>query len=474
MQFAGQRTDKDFNPIGEPQNWLIKLTEEVLPDPDAILITGITPQKTIEEGYSEAEFLKMFSEEVLQPDTIITGFNNIRFDDEFMRQTLWRNFYDAYEWQYQDGRTRWDLLDVVRMVRALRPDGINWPFEERSLDNSSHGQPSDGETISVPSNRLELLTKANKLDHSSAHDALSDVWATIAVAKLIKNKQSSMFDYLLGMRGKKQILELINPQQSQPFVYTSGRYSYKWEKTTVVAPIAETAHGGVLVYDLRQDPATLSKLTDEQIIEVVFSRNPQNEILAVKELKISKCPAVAPLGVFNAECQDRLDLKLSTIEANINKLRQTPGLSERLAQLYQRRSEMRQREFETLNKRDKAPDPDFQLYDGFVDDKDKTKQRAIRVMDENELADQVMEFSDERLTSLLPRYKARNFPRSLNAKEEAAWRQYQQERITDGAVGQLSLADFMNRLGELAELKTDDKSQFLLEELQLYAANLTQ
>src|SRR3954451_6576935 len=84
MQFAGQRTDMDLQPIGEPVNVLIKLTPDVLPEPDAILLTGITPQQTIADGVTEAEFLKLFYDQVVQPDTTFMGFNTIRFDDKFM------------------------------------------------------------------------------------------------------------------------------------------------------------------------------------------------------------------------------------------------------------------------------------------------------------------------------------------------------------------------------------------------------
>src|SRR5437868_10494102 len=192
MQFAGQRTDMDLNPIGDPVDVLIKLEPDVLPDPDAVLITGITPQQTLADGLTEAEFLTYFYDEVVQDDTIFMGYNSVRFDDEFMRYMHYRNFYDAYEWQWCDGCTRWDLLDLVRMTRALRPEGIEWPFAP------------DGK----PSNKLEYLASVNKLDHASAHDALSDVQASIALAKLIKIKQPKLFDYLLVHRDKRKIATL--------------------------------------------------------------------------------------------------------------------------------------------------------------------------------------------------------------------------------------------------------------------------
>src|SRR3990167_7533383 len=162
MQFAGQRTDKDLNSIGEPIDVLVRLSEDILPEPQAILITGTTPQKTIEEGISEPELCKMLTKEIFTPGTITVGFNNVRFDDEFIRHTLWRNFYDPYEWAWSDQRSRWDVLDLVRMTRALRPQGINWPVDDEG----------------APTNRLELLSKANNLTHLHAHDALSDVEAT--------------------------------------------------------------------------------------------------------------------------------------------------------------------------------------------------------------------------------------------------------------------------------------------------------
>ena len=454
MQFAGQRTDENFNPIGDPQNWLVRLTDEILPDPDAIVLTGITPQKTLEEGYSEAEFLALLTEQVLQPDTIILGFNTIRFDDEFMRATLWRNFYDPYEWQWQDGRSRWDLLDVVRMVRALRPEGIKWPTENYKGKK-------------VATNRLELLTKANGLDHENAHDALNDVYATIAIARLLKEKQPKMFDYLLGMRDKNKVKQLVQGDDPQPFLYCSGRYSTQWDKTTAVVAVGETDNGGFLVYDLRQDPTELASLDDEELIQKAFSRNEETEILAVKCMKVNCCPAVAPLGVLDDSSQKRLGLTQQMIERNFNALRKLPGFTERISALYEKDQLDRKAKYKSQT------DPDYQMYDGFVGDSDKTKMRAVRAADVNSLADLTLDFSDERLEKILLRYKARNYPKSLNESERENWEAYRSERVIRGMPGQLSLEQFAKRISELSVTRSsDEQAQFLLEELQLYAESI--
>ena len=452
MQFAGQRTDENFNPIGEPDNWLVKLSDEVLPDPDAILITGITPQKTLEEGYSEAAFLKLFYEHVCQPDTIITGFNSIRFDDEFIRATLWRNFYDPYEWQWANGCSRWDILDVVRMIRALRPEGIHWPFDEK------------GE----PTNRLELLTKENNLDHENAHDALSDVYATIAVAKLLKEKQPKIFDYLLQMRDKKQVKALVNLEDKKPFVYTSGRLDSEYQKTTVAFPVTSGTHGNVVVYDLRYDPGSFVNLNEQELASKLFAsweeRKAEDFVkLPVKELPYNKAPAVAPLGVLT---QDdgwaKVQLSEGAIQKHLKVLLEHPDFAERLRSLFERKKEY-----------PSVTDPDFQLYDGFVGDKDRDQMRIVRSVGENELADLQPEFADERLMQLLPRYKARNFPKSVTAHEREQWEEYRAGRLNEGLKGQLSLAAYLRRLAELAQAKqTDDNAQYLLQELQLWAESI--
>lgn len=250
VQFAGQRTDLQMNPIGEPLNVLVKLTPDILPNPDATLVTGITPQQTLADGVTEAEFLKLFYEDAYQPNTTFMGFNSIRFDDEFMRFINYRNFYDAYEWQWKDGCSRWDLLDVVRMTRALRPTGITWPFA------------SDGK----PANRLEFLTTVNKLSHENAHDALSDVHATIAVAKLVHDQQPDLFKFLYEHRTKAKVKEIVDT--ATPFVYTTGKYSSEWLHTSAAIKLASHPNqDAALIYDLRFDPADFIDKTPEQLAE---------------------------------------------------------------------------------------------------------------------------------------------------------------------------------------------------------------
>ena len=445
MQFAGQRTDDKLNLIGEPVNVLVALNDDTLPDPAAIMVTGISPQKTVDEGYTEAQFAHLLVTDIFTPDTIVVGFNNVRFDDEFIRHLFWRNFIDPYEWAWRDGRSRWDILDIVRITRALRPDGIEWPVD------------AEGKAI----NRLELISKINGIVHENAHDALSDVNALIGVTQLIRDKQPQLFDYLLKLRDKKVVQKLINLDDKQPFVYTSGRFDGQYEKTTVAFPVAPAQNGNVLVYDLRHDPAQFLSMSEDELAAKAFAsweeRSKEDFVrLPVKVLQYNRCPAVAPLGVLEAgDGWKRIGLDLATVEAHKKSLMSRPDFAERLRSVFERMREY-------------APssDPEAQLYDGFLSDRDRLRVEAVRNAGERELADFHPDFSDERLPELLLHYKARNFPKSLSEDEVVKWEAWRAERI------RAVLPGFLSALQKISAETDDDAKQFLVQELQLWAESI--
>jgi exodeoxyribonuclease-1 len=452
MQFAGQRTDMQLKPIGKPFNILVRLTDDILPEPDAILITGITPQATLADGINEAEFLHIFQTEIATPDTIFVGFNSVRFDDEFMRFTLYRNFYDAYEWQWKDGRSRWDMLDVVRMTRALRPEDIKWPVD------------SEGKAT----NRLELLTKLNKLDHTDAHDALSDVYATIEVAKLIRSKQTKLFDYLCDMRTKQKVAELV--QSQEPFVYTSGKYPGEFEKTTVAVHLVDNlSKQGVLVYDLRHNPDQFKDKTPAELVELWrYNRDKPDALrLPVKTLQFNRCPAVAPLGVLDDASKERIKLDLNEVQTNLKKLRASKDFVPNVLEALEIMNKEQQTHFLSNEQ-----DVDNQLYDGFLAPQDKPVMSAVRGAEPSDVNDFADKLHDPRLKTLLPLYKARNFPKALTSDERIEWEKFRTARLTAGG-NQSRVAKFINRLSELSSKKhLSEEKRYLLQELQLYAESI--
>lgn len=442
MQFAGQRTDMNLKKIGEPVNFLIKLSDDTLPSPYALMVTGITPQQTVADGYSEAEAARKMYEEIFTPDTIAVGYNNVRFDDEFLRHLFWRSFFDAYEWSWKDGRSRWDILDLVRMTRALRPDGINWPTDP---------------TTQKPTNRLELLTKENDLKHESAHDALSDVEASIQVANMIKERQPQLFDYLLKMRDKNEVKKLVNLDEKREFVYTSGRYEGEYNKTTVAFPLTAGRNGNVVVYDLRYDPSKYVKMTKDELKSSIFAnyearKKPDFEPIPVKELQYNHVPAIADIRVLEKDDGwSKISLDKDTIKLHKERLLEFPDFAEKIREVYEGRPEFQP-----------AKDVEAKLYDGFLGDQDRVKVELVRNANMNELADLNPDFSDERLPELLLHYKARNYPKALSKEEAKQWEDWRNSRISS------KMPSFVKAIEKVSEGDLSTSQQFVLQELQLW------
>ena len=445
MQFAGIRTDENLKQIGDSYNLLVKLNDDTLPSPEALMVTGISPQATLSDGYTEAQFAKILYEEIFTPETIAIGFNNIRFDDEFIRYLFWRNFHDAYEWSWKDDRSRWDLLDAVRMTRALRPEGINWPTD------------AEGKAT----NRLELLTKENGLAHEKAHDALSDVEALIAVTGLIRDKQPQLFNYLFSMRDKKMVKKLINLDNREPFVYTSGRYNAEYNKTTVAFPLTSSKNGNVVVYDLRYDPTPFFDKSQKELEDIFYASWEERQKkdytpLPVKDLKYNQVPAVAPVNVLGKENGwEKIGLTLSEIEKHKKILLSRPDFSEKIRTLFENSPAFK-----------KNINPEAQLYDSFLPDKDRSLLYMIQNANANKLADLQPNFIDERLPELLLHYKARNYPTSLSEEESIKWEEWRATHINS------QLPNFIKSMQKLSSGNLPEDKSFMLEELKLWAESI--
>lgn len=475
MQFAGQRADKDLKVLGKPDNILIKMTPDILPDPYAVMVHGITPQKTLKEGISEADFAKYLTSKVFTPDTVMVGYNNIRFDDEFIRYLLWRNFHDAYEWHWKDGRGRWDLLDALRMMRALRPEGIQWPVD------------SDGK----PSNKLELLSKINKLDHDSAHDALSDVKAVIALAQVLMTQQPKLFRYLMNIRDKNKVRVFVT--KGDPFVYTSGRYPGNYQKTTIAVMVAgHPEREAALVYDLRVDPERfmrmsaielariwqyrpkkyrktermseeVTKTPKETKVDITISQETTIEevYFPVKVLSYNRCPAIAPLSVLTGKNIGDLQIDKDAVNRNFGKIRSDDSFADRLIEAL----EIIQPKKQTNLVSDELK-VDELLYDSFINSSDKTKLSVIRAASPKDLKDLKLDFADQRLKHLLPIYKARNFPQSLTIQEKAYWQKFKASKL------EASKGNFARQLEGLKFRSLTNEQKALLNDLNFYAESV--
>ncbi|MBB3169364.1 exodeoxyribonuclease I [Simiduia aestuariiviva] len=448
-QFAGIRTDEALNIIGEPLMIYAKPTEDLLPHPEACLITGITPQRAQAEGVSEPEFIARIHQEFIQPGTCGVGYNSLRFDDEVTRYTLFRNFFDPYEREWKNGNSRWDIIDVVRMTFALRPEGIQWPTHP------------DG----APSFKLEDLAAANGLQHESAHDALSDVYATIALAKRIRECQPRLYDYAYSLRLKQTVQAQFDWIHKKPLLHTSSRFPAAQGCTALIMPLAPhpVNKNAVIVYNLAVDPAPLLELSAEDIAARVFVSEadlPDGAArIPLKLVHANKSPMLAPLSMLTEPVAARLNIDRALCEKHWQLLKDA-DLNAKLREVFA------QREFPPTS------DPEQQLYNGFIPNEDRALMARVRESAPEQLVN--IQFKDARLNSILQRYRARHFPNTLTEEEALWWQEYCYERITNPEAGaSIVLDDFIEALALLRERpEACERDQHILDALEAYGAEL--
>jgi len=443
VQFAGQRTDLNGKLIGDSYSTYVQVEEGVVPDIMAVETTGVSPQTANREGITELELLQHLQAEVFTPGTIMVGYNNVRFDDEFIRNSLFRNLFDPYEWAWKDDRSRWDILPLVRMARALRPDGIAWPTKE------------DGS----PDNRLEAIAAENGIVHTNAHDAMSDVEALIALTRLIQEKQPKLFTYLLNLRDKKQAADQLTI--GNLFVHTSGNISNDFLASSVFTPIAKLQNkpGQVLLYDLRYDPDTLIDLSQDEIQENLFKKDAPTYI-PVKGVAANKCPAIAPINVLTGDTEKAIGLTTAEAKINFGKLKKLPELRTKLISAYDQAYELQDTDVEQS------------LYSGgFTSTGDRQKLNGLRIAVEKDTTISIPVFEDTRFNELALRFIANNTSPQTHAQDvKEAAQTLIEKRLTGKLPGMSSLQDFVKELNK--NKKEATISDFTFDELMLYSESL--
>lgn len=441
LQVAGVRTDLELKEIADPVNFYCQLSDDILPHPEACLVTGITPDLLVNKGIKEADFFNQLNKQMIIPQTCSAGYNTLRFDDEITRYGFYRNFIDPYGREWQGGNSRWDLIDLLRTAYALRPEGIVWP-------------KLDGEV----SLKLELLTEANGISHTKAHDALSDVRATISLAKLIKIKHTKLYDYLFKLRLKKELLERIT--LLKPMLHISGRFSSKRNYLSVISPLAwhPINKNALIVCDLQRDISPLLDLSAKELAVYLYTKHeklPANILpIPLKLLHINRCPVIAPLSVLRKQDIDRLalDLNFCLNQANLLK-QQVSRWQVKLRELYLQENSLTA-----------IDDPEQQLYKGFISERDKKQCAYVNKANPDSLAREKIIFEDDRLSVLLFRYRARNYPATLSSQEQLLWQQFCYKRLSHSVYGApITFTNFISANQQLLKCCSFEQKQILLK-----------
>lgn len=456
-QFAAIRTDAELNEIEAPVNIFCQPAPDYLPSPGACLVTGITPQHCLAHGVAENTFAQRIHAELSRPNTIGVGYNSIYFDDECTRFLLWRNLIEPYGREWQNGCSRWDLLNVARLAHALRPDGIQW------------AQHADGS----PSFRLEDLSSANQLQHANAHDALSDVHATLGLARALKKAQPKLFEFALKLRKKDAVLHEMGlpnvAQHAQPFLHVSGMLPTEYGCIAVMFPLAHhpTNRNEVIAWDLRHNPQQLLDMSANDIRTRLFTKKddlPEGvQRLPIKTIHINRAPmVVGNLRTLSETQATRWQIDTAQSLQHAQAARNLPDMSAIWAEV-----------FSPPPPSDTPVDVDADLYAGFLSGADRRKLDNIRNLNEEELAVEKASFDDSRLHELIWRYRARNYPNSLNVEEQTRWQNHCQQRLQNGAGNARTITTYLDEIDRIStQTDTTAKQQKILENLRQYAQQI--
>lgn len=447
-KFTGIRTDEDLNIIGEPLVIYCQLPSDYLPSPDACLLTGITPRVAMTHGLPEPEFMRRIHEELSKPNTCIVGYNNVKFDDEITRYGLYRNFIDPFDWSLSNGNSRWDLLDVLRACYALRPDGVNWSYDDDGL----------------PSFELEELSAANGIEHGSVHDAKSKVISLIEIAKVIKNAQPKLFDFLFKHRLKKQLKSLIDITNNKPLVHISGIFGNLRGNTSWVIPIIEhpTNSSCIVTIDLALNPTSLFELSVDELRTALYNENTElsedESAIPIKVIDLDECPVLATAKALTESDADRINLDRKQCLANFRTLKDSmPMLRNKFTELFSRDVEQPNNDH-----------VDTQLYSRLFSSTDKIAINTIISTSPDRLASLDLTYDDERIPKLLFNYRARNFPHTLNENELFRWNNYRREYFESHGYR------FMESIESLAmKYESDEKKVSILKQLVKYVQDLS-
>lgn len=449
-QFAAIRTDEALNEIEESISFFVKPADDLLPSPVATLITGIAPQDALRDGIDEAGAFARIFEEMARAGTCSAGYNSLRFDDEFVRYGLYRNFHDAYEREWRGGNSRWDLLDALRLMHALRPEGIVWRQRE------------DGAGTSF---KLEHLAEDNGLRIGSAHEALSDVRATIGLARLFRDAQPRLWEYALRLRDKRHAASLLDTVRMTPLLHVSQRYPASRLCAAPVIPLARHPQidSRVIVFDLDGEPDALLDLDADGIAERVYIRQadlPEGESrVPLKEVHTNKCPALVAWEHLREADFARLGIDPDAVLRRAERIRAAgPAIAEKVRRVFARERPA------------DAVDADAALYGSFIGDADKRLFAQVRGTPPHLLAKAQYAFRDARLPELLFRYRARNWPDSLLPAERERWNAYRRERLDeDSGLSECTFAQFRDDIAQLRIAHAEDGGkQALLDRLQAW------
>ena len=263
-QFAAIRTDAELNEIGEPIMLYCQPAPDFLPDPQACLITGITPQHCLEHGVPEHEFAA----------TIERGVQRAGHDRRRLQHHPLRRRSHALPVLAQPDRPV--CARVAERLRPLGParrgahDLRAAPGRHRVADARGRqaqlqaGRP-DARQRPAARGRARRAVRRARHHRAGAPDprAASRSCSTSASSCTARTRWPARWACTWTRA------------QRQPFLHVSGMFPAERGCLALVWPLAThpTNKNEVLVWDCRHDPSELFDLDVDTIRLRLFTRS---------------------------------------------------------------------------------------------------------------------------------------------------------------------------------------------------------
>lgn len=361
-QFAAIKTDRDLNIIPHTEvNIMCKPRPDVVPHPMAFLTHGIDINQLKMNGMTEFELAAFVHDYMLSSSgNIISGYNNMAFDDIFLRQLMYRNMQPPYEHEYKDGNSRFDAFKYIQMIYAFRPDILEWAKNE------------DGGV----SMKLDAMAQANGIVHENAHDALSDVHATIGITKIVKERNPRSFDFFLNLMDKDLNRSIMS--RKQPLLHVSGIFGRDVRNTSMILPVAidKGNKNKFLCIDLRQDPTDMLAMSSAEIKKYLFTKRSElpegHPIVPAIGVQTNNLPVIMDAkSTLSSGLADRLSLDLDACYQNMEKIQGNREFMTTLQNAF-------------LNSKEPPKDAYEQLYsNGFINNNDARIRHTLTAVTGN-------------------------------------------------------------------------------------------
>lgn len=439
LQFAAALTDDDLNVI-DIFEIRCRLLPHIVPSPGAMVVTGVSVDQLFDlQIPSHYEMCRRIHEVLTawSPATVV-GYNSISFDEELLRRAFYSSLLPIYLTN-TGGNSRLDILPLAIAAHTFAPESFHWPINEK------------GRT----SFKLDRLAPANGFDHGNAHDALADVYATIHIARLIKDRAPVVWESAMAYRSKASATQFVelNP------AFAATRLRFGMCSSILVTAIGTNPDnsGEVFLLDLRQDPAALAAMTDEELAAHIATK-PR----PVSSLKLNASPLFLPIETVGEKAPG-YDLGLDEIARRAELVRSEEGLRQRLiSAVLQARSPFPQ-----------SPHLEEQIYGSFYSRSDQSLVDEFREVGWPRRLELSGQFEDRRLRGLSRRLIYFDAPHVMPANMRADYARAIAARIHSRTETTGRWTTLEEAIADAQEMLTDvspDREAILREHLARLAA----